>query len=110
MDEREGTWARRLRLLWAAVVFPAWIAGPFLVAGTVAFWPGLSHHAVLGLGLLAHQAYVRAKNPELRRRREHIGAGTPRWDVAWVLVFWPLMACIALSGALGGSAEGGNAP
>ncbi len=101
MDEREGSWARRLRLLWAAVVFPAWIGGPFLVAGTVAYWPGLSHHAVLGLGLLAHQAYVRAKNPGLRRRRESIGAGTPRWDVVWVLAFWPLMASISLTAALG---------
>lgn len=63
----------------------------FSAAGTV-HWPtGWAFLAVVVVGLFLHRAYVAARNPALLERRDRIGAGTKPWDVAWLLVFWPLM-------------------
>ena len=41
---------------------------------------------LIGLGL--HRSYVRARNPELLAVRKRMGAGTKRWDVRLVGLFW----------------------
>jgi protein-S-isoprenylcysteine O-methyltransferase Ste14 len=83
-----------------ALLAGAWIAAPFAGAGT-ARWPGGWIYVGLVLsGLAGHTAFVRRNAPDLAARRARIGEGTPPWDVAWVLVFWPSMiAAPAVAGA-----------
>jgi protein-S-isoprenylcysteine O-methyltransferase Ste14 len=88
---------RRLMLLWAVVVHASWLVLPFVAAGRVDWVWGWSYFAVMLAGLLAHGRYVARNNPELRKHRRSIGEGTPRWDIVWNLLFWPLMAAIAIT-------------
>ena len=69
----------------------AGLLATFGAAGTVRWATGWTFVAVLAVGLAVHGAYVQARNPGLLRTREHVGAGTARWDLAWVAVFWPLV-------------------
>ncbi len=85
---------------WSLAVFAAWIAVPFLAAGTLRWWPGWAHLAALGTGLLAHRAHVAARNPALRERRQALAPGVKRWDLAWNAAFWPLLAGTAVSAGL----------
>ncbi|HEY3445818.1 MAG TPA: isoprenylcysteine carboxylmethyltransferase family protein [Myxococcales bacterium] len=84
--------APRLLSLWALASFAAWIAGPFLAAGTWRWPAGWTYAAITLTGLLAHGSYVRAKNPALRERRRRLGENTPGWDLAWNALVWPLFA------------------
>ena len=52
------------------------------------------------LGFGTHGRYVAKRNPELRRHRKNIGQGTKRWDIAWNLCYWPLMAMVAVVAGL----------
>ncbi len=92
---------------WTAATIAAWIAAPFVAAGTwrdPALW---AHHATVVAGLLVHGRWVARRNPKLRTRRRTIGGDTRRWDLAWVLAFWPLMAAIAVAAGLDHAAHGG---
>jgi protein-S-isoprenylcysteine O-methyltransferase Ste14 len=60
--------------------------------------------------LAAHRGYVLRRSPELLKRRRRIGEGTKRWDLAWNLAFWPLLASIAISGAIQFRAVGPGFP
>jgi protein-S-isoprenylcysteine O-methyltransferase Ste14 len=87
-------------MVYAALVFPAWVVAPFLAAGTL-LWPaGWAYFAVLVCGLMVHRWHVTRKNAELLRRRQQIGKGSKRWDVIWNLLFWPLMAMVAVVAGL----------
>ncbi len=82
------------------VSLAAWLGGPLVAAGTprwAAYW---AYVAVLVVGLALHQAYVARRNPELRRRRGQVGAGTKPWDFWWNLAFWPLMATVPVVAGL----------
>jgi protein-S-isoprenylcysteine O-methyltransferase Ste14 len=89
---------RCLLLLWSVAVYASWLVLPFVAAGRVDWVWGWSYFAAMLAGLLAHRRYVTRKNPELRKHRSSIGDGTKRWDIVWNLLFWPLMATIAITG------------
>jgi protein-S-isoprenylcysteine O-methyltransferase Ste14 len=89
---RRLTPAMILMMIWTTLVFPSWFVGPFVVAGTVAWGTCWIYFAVLLVGLTAHRRTVARRNPELLRRRQNIGEGSKRWDIAWNLLFWPQMA------------------
>ena len=94
--------------VYALVVFGGWALGPFFLAGTVAGPAGWTWAAATLLIALVHQLAVRRLAPDLSRRRSDVGPGTPTWDLAWNLAFWPLMA----SGPLlaGWAAHAGSPP
>ncbi len=73
-------------------VFAAWAVLPFMAAGTVRWLVGWVYFTTLLVAVALHRAYVRHKSPELFRRRRQSGVGTKTWDLAWNLLFWPLMA------------------
>jgi protein-S-isoprenylcysteine O-methyltransferase Ste14 len=75
----------------AALLALAWIACAFAAAGTVRWLTGWVYLAVVAGGVVAHQAFVAGRNPEVLERRQRIGEGTRAWDLAWVAIFWPLM-------------------
>jgi protein-S-isoprenylcysteine O-methyltransferase Ste14 len=93
----------RLMLLgvWNLFVFAAWLAGPFVLVGTVRWRTGWAYFVPLAVALVFHRVYVARTNPELVRHRRGIGPGTKKWDVAWNVVFWPLMACAPLAAGFG---------
>jgi protein-S-isoprenylcysteine O-methyltransferase Ste14 len=99
-NERHPTRAMLLMMIWAAIVYPGWIVGSFVAAGTIAWAHGWSFYAALLCALVLHRSYVARRNPELRQHRKDIGAGTKRWDMVWNLLFWPLMAAIAIVAGL----------
>jgi protein-S-isoprenylcysteine O-methyltransferase Ste14 len=68
-----------------------WIAAPFVGAGTAAWAGGWIYLGLLASGLAGHAVFVARYNPGLRARRGRVGAGTRRWDLAWVPVFWAAM-------------------
>ncbi len=78
--------------VWNALVFVAWATVPFIAAGTVRWPAGWTYLAVVAAGLLAHGAFVRRRNPDLRRTRSRLVAGAKRWDLAWNFLLWPLLA------------------
>lgn len=82
--------------VWVGVVFLAWLGGPFLAAGRAGWLEGWAYFAALAAALVLHRRYVAGRNPELLRRREKMGEGTRRWDIAWNVGFWPLMASVAI--------------
>jgi protein-S-isoprenylcysteine O-methyltransferase Ste14 len=87
----------------AAVIvlsYLAWFVGPFVAAGTTSWPRAWMYFAVLAIGLVAHRTYVARRNPDLRRHRREIGTGTKRWDIAWNLVFWWLMASVPIVAGL----------
>lgn len=92
-------WQRALRI-WNVAVFTAWIVIPFALASSLRWFAGWLHLAVVLLGVLGQTAFVARRNPALKARRHQIGAGTPTWDLAWNMAFWPLMASIASVGGL----------
>ena len=94
---------RRYRLLALVdlAVLGAWLAGPFLAAGSWAWRGAWAYLALTLAGAAAQSAYARRKNPALAQRRRRIGEGTPRWDLAWNLFFWPLMASAPVAAGLG---------
>jgi len=96
---RAGRWVQALSA-WNAVVFLAWVAAPFAAAGRPGWAAGWAHLGAVAAALLAHRAFVARRNPELRRHRRAIGPGTRRWDLAWNLLYWPIMASIAVSAGL----------
>jgi protein-S-isoprenylcysteine O-methyltransferase Ste14 len=78
----------------------AWIAAPFVGAGTVRWAGGWVYLGLLASGLTAHALFVRRHAPDLAARRARIGEGTPAWDLAWVAIFWPsMLAAPAVAGA-----------
>lgn len=87
--------------IWGAAIAIASIAGPFLVAGTLRWAAGWVALATTGAGLVVHGRYVARRRPELRDARRRIGAGTPAWDVAWNLLYWPMMIAIPVTAGLG---------
>jgi protein-S-isoprenylcysteine O-methyltransferase Ste14 len=62
--------------------------------------PGWVYVGVTLAGLAAHRAYVARRNPDLARRRSEGGPGTRGWDVAWLVLFWPLMISIPVTTAV----------
>ncbi len=94
---------------WNALVFAAWAAVPFLIAG-IGWTRGWLHVAVLGTAAFTQGRYVARRNPALRSRRARIRAGTKRWDLGWNALFWPWLASIAVTAAVqvrgGGSMPG----
>lgn len=100
-------WARALAA-WNASVFLAWVVAPFAAAGRLDWYAGWAHLGAAAAGLLARALFVARHNPELRRHRRLIGPGTKRWDLAWNLIYWPLMASIALFAGL--EARPGGSP
>lgn len=98
-------WQRALGL-WNAAVFAAWVVVPFALAGALRWPAGWLHLSVVLLGVLGQAVHVGRRNPALRARRRLLGAGTPAWDLAWNLAFWPLMAAIAAAGGLEQGARG----
>lgn len=87
--------------LWFLFLTAAWLAGPFLLAGTLRWPAAWLYFAALSGGLLLHRRYVARHNPELRQRRKRIGAGTKAWDKVWNILFWPLMIAVVLVAGLG---------
>jgi protein-S-isoprenylcysteine O-methyltransferase Ste14 len=87
--------------LWALVVYSTWFFGPFVLAGTWSWGPGWAAWGAQALLLLLHRRYVARWNPELLRQRQRLGPGTPAWDVAWNLLFWPLLAMEWMVAGLG---------
>jgi protein-S-isoprenylcysteine O-methyltransferase Ste14 len=85
--------AARIRpgTLAGAALAVAWVAAPFVGAGTVAWAGAWIYLGLLASGLAGHAVFVARYNPGLRQRRDRIGAGTARWDLAWVPVFWAAM-------------------
>jgi protein-S-isoprenylcysteine O-methyltransferase Ste14 len=77
------------------------VVGPFLAAGTPRWTAGWVYLGVVVSCALAHGIFVRRRNPELMRRRKRLGAGTKRWDLAWNLLFWPLMIAVPVIAGLG---------
>ncbi len=100
--EAQPVGRRAMRALgaWNALVFLAWVSGPFLAAGSLRWTRGWAYLAVVLACLAVHRAYVGRRSPELLRRRRHIGPGTKRWDLWWNALFWPLMAAIAVVAGL----------
>ena len=74
-----------------AMLAVALVAALFASAGTLRWPAGWIYLAVVAGGLLAHRAWVAARNPQVLVRRDRVGEGTKAWDTAWVAVFWPLM-------------------
>jgi protein-S-isoprenylcysteine O-methyltransferase Ste14 len=91
---------QRLLGAWNALVFATWSVGPFLAVGDVLWARGWAHLLLLPACLTGHRAYAGRRNPELLRRRRRIGAGTKIWDLWWNVLFWPLMAGIAVGAGL----------
>lgn len=85
---------------WNVLVFLAWVLAPFAAAGRAGWTAGWAHLGVVSAGLLGHGALVARRNPELRRHRRSLGPGTKWWDLVWNLLYWPLMAGIALTAGL----------
>jgi protein-S-isoprenylcysteine O-methyltransferase Ste14 len=74
-----------------AVLAAAWLAAPFVGAGTARWVGGWIYLGLLASGLAGHRIFVERHAPALAARRAHVGAGTPGWDLAWIAVFWPSM-------------------
>lgn len=89
-----------LLLLWTLGVFGGWLVLPFVAAGTARWVPGWAYFGLLLLVQGGHQRYVRRHDPELLQRRKHIGQGTLAWDMIWTLLFWPLLASVAVVAGL----------
>ncbi len=83
-----------------ALLVAAWLGSLFAAAGTIAWPTGWIYVAVVAGGLAAHRAYVARRCPALFARRAWVGVGTPRWDVVWVTVFWPLMLATPIVAAV----------
>ncbi len=95
-------WAGKLTA-WNTLVLAAWLAVPFLAAGTARWAAGWLHHAALAAGFAASQLWVAHQAPHaraLRAARRRPGPGTKGWDLAWNAAFWPLMACPAVVAGL----------
>ncbi len=92
---------------WNLATIAAWAVAPFVAAGTLRAPILWAHGAVVIGGLLVHGRYVARRNPAIRARRRTIGGDTKRWDLAWVAVFWPLMATIAVVAGLDHADHGG---
>jgi len=105
MDRRQ-----KLLALWSLLVFTGWAVGPFVAAGTASWGWGWSYLGAILIGTFAHQAYVRAKNPGLRKRRQRIGAGTKSWDIAWNVLFWPQLAAASITAGFEYRAHGSSFP
>lgn len=92
---------------WNLAALVAWATLPFVAAGTPRAPILWAHGAVVVGGLLLHGRYVARRNPAIRARRRTIGGDTKRWDLAWIVPFWPLMASIAVAAGLDHRAHGG---
>ncbi len=103
-----GRWWVQIHAAWNVLVFLAWAVVPFAAAGGPGWAAGWAHLGAVVLGVAAHGAFVRRRNPELHRRRRSIGPGTEPWDLAWNVLFWPLMASIAATAGL--EARRGGSP
>lgn len=89
-----------LLMLWALLVYGAWIIAPFLAAGSYRWLEGWLYLGAVVVGQSCHRLYVSRRNRELLERRQEIGAGTQRWDFWWNLLFWPQMAAVSLVAGL----------
>ncbi len=83
-----------------ALLVAGWLALFFAAAGTLRWPTGWVYVGFTCAALLAHRSYVARRNPELVRRRRAIGPGTPRWDLVWGSILWPLMIAVPVVGAL----------
>jgi protein-S-isoprenylcysteine O-methyltransferase Ste14 len=83
-----------MELIASGALALAWWILMFAAAGTIRWPAGWIYLAVLVVGLVSHRAFVGARNPEILVQRARIGAGTKRWDVAWLTIFWPLMVAV----------------
>ncbi len=102
-------WVRILSA-WNVAVFLGWAVVPFAAAGGAGWAAGWAHLGAVVLGVLAHGAFVRWRNPELSRHRRSIGPGTEPWDLAWNALYWPLMASIAATAGLEARRGGSTMP
>lgn len=105
MDRRQ-----KLLTVWSTLVFAAWAVGPFAAAGTASWGWAWAYFGAIAVGTLSHQAYVRAKNPGLRKRRQRIGVGTKSWDIAWNALFWPQLAAAPIAAGFEYRARGSSFP
>jgi protein-S-isoprenylcysteine O-methyltransferase Ste14 len=99
-----------LLFAWNLFVFAVWGVCPFVAAGTVAWVWQWSYLGAIAAGTLAHQLYVRTKNPGLRKKRSRIGPGTKRWDIVWNALFWPLLVAMSITAGFEYRAHGPGFP
>ena len=78
------------------LLIAAWLAALFGSAGTLAWPAGWTYVVVLVLGQISHRRHVAVRNPAVLERRDRIGAGTEKWDLVWVAIFWPLMVSASI--------------
>jgi protein-S-isoprenylcysteine O-methyltransferase Ste14 len=72
----------------------------FIPAGRLDFTPGWICLSVMVIGFSVVTAYVAKRTPSLIRRRMQAGAGTPRWDLLFVITLQFLFVGILVVGSL----------
>lgn len=82
------------------VVVAAWVAAIFWAAGTAVWGRGWLAMGAAAAATGWHRRRVAARRPELWTRRARIGPGTARWDLAWLVIFWPLVLAAPVAGAI----------
>jgi protein-S-isoprenylcysteine O-methyltransferase Ste14 len=98
--DRDRRWARVLKV-WVVLMGGAWLAGPFVAAGTFRWGAIWLYMGTIVSGALVQRVYVSRRNPLILTRRRDVGAGTKGWDVAWALVFAPLTPLAPIVAGLG---------
>jgi protein-S-isoprenylcysteine O-methyltransferase Ste14 len=72
----------------------------FIPAGRLDYMPGWICLAVMVIGFSVVTMFVARRTPSLIRRRMRAGAGTPRWDRAFVTILQLLFVAILCIGGL----------
>jgi protein-S-isoprenylcysteine O-methyltransferase Ste14 len=63
------------------------VGTPFLSAGRIDWPEGWLFLAIVAVGAIGSQLFVKARNPEVLRHRRSIGEGTKPWDRVWLGLF-----------------------
>ncbi len=98
---------RRSRGMGSMRLAIAWVAGIGVFA-VILFWPagrlewitGWLYLGIVALYFLVNGIYLERVNPGLIEARMRMGKGTKRWDIAWGLVFGPVLLSIYLVAGL----------